>query len=381
VIRAVSLRSRQALADLEPAWRELWLRLGRGNPFNHPAWVLAWLKHLGSGIRPEAAAVFEGRDLVALAPLGRRRFGPWQRLTPLGSPLADYPEPLLDGQPGAGSAALVSQLLQVRWDWLDLIDLPADSPDLAGLQAALKGNGLKPILVEWAVCPRVSLTGSWEDYWAAKKRKFRYNLKRSQRLLAEEAGPLRLEEIRGAAEVKAGLARAADIHAARWARRYTRTIFSSRAGRAFFDQALAGLAAEGLARLYLLWAGGDLAAFSLSFVGPRTHYYYIPGFDPQFSKYSPGTLLLWELVARSFREGLIRLDLMKGEEDYKSRWNNQVSGTVHLLAARPNDWARSGLRLRLAELDFYRWARREPRVRRLFFSLMDPLAGLKRRLS
>ncbi len=371
-MRATTLRRRDEIADLEPAWRRLWRRCGRANPFIHPAWVMAWLDHLGQGVEALVAAVHQDSELAAVAPLGVVGFGPWRRAVFLGSPEADYPDLLSTGEK-AVAEELLEELLRQRWDWLDLADLPADSRHVDLLRNTLAINGLSPKIIESPVCPVVIMDRPWEEYWAAKRRKFRYNLKRSRRLLSEEIGRIDHQVLTEARQVAGALSETMLLHAARWSGRHTRTIFSRPQGRSFFMAALPPLAQEGLVRLDLLRAGGRLAAFSLSFVGEDRLLYYIPGFDPEIGKYSPGTLLLWSLIAQAHRNGLRIFDLMKGEEDYKSRWANEAFTNRHLLAARPNLWARSGLGLRMVALEARNRVRQDERARRIYFGLRNRL--------
>lgn len=362
------------LAALAGPWQELWRRVGRSNPFTHPAWVLAWVDHLAGPIQPQVVTLREGGDLVGLAPLGLSRVGPWRRLVPLGWPEADYPDFLIDGDASAGMELLVERLLEDSWSWLEMTDLPEESPLRPALEAALERAGLEVRSQRAMECPRLVIDRPWEEFWGAKKRKFRYNLRRSLRLLGQEAGLVSYEIMVDGPEIAARLGQAMGIHADRWARRHTRTIFSQPRGRAFFQTALAGLAQEGLVRLDLMRAGERLVAFSLSFVSPATWYYYIPGFDPQFSRYSPGTLLLWRLVEQAHRDGAKTFDLMKGEEGYKDRWATGSGWTVNLLAVRPGGWHRMGLGLRLGWLGLRDWARQSQGARRLYFGVRDPLA-------
>ncbi|MBW2619690.1 MAG: GNAT family N-acetyltransferase, partial [Deltaproteobacteria bacterium] len=370
---------RADLAALAEPWQELWRRAGRGNPFTHPAWVLAWVERLAGTIQPQVATLHEGQDLVGLAPLGLSRVGPWGRLVPLGWPEADYPDLLIDGDASAGVELLVERLLEESWSWLEMTDLPEASPLRPALEAALGRAGLEMRSQRAMECPRLVIDRPWEEFWGAKKRKFRYNLRRNLRLLGQEVGPVIYESMVDGPEIAAGLGQAMSIHANRWARRHTRTIFSQPRGRAFFQTALTGLAQDGLVRLDLMRAGERLVAFSLSFLSPETWYYYIPGFDPQFAKYSPGTLLLWRLVEQAHRDGARAFDLMKGEEDYKDRWANGSGWTVNLLAVRPGAWHRTGLGLRLGWLGLREWARRNQGARRIYFGFRDPLARWQRR--
>jgi CelD/BcsL family acetyltransferase involved in cellulose biosynthesis len=62
--------------------------------------------------------------------------------------------------------------------------------------------------------------------------------------------------------------------------------------------------------------------FGFSFKG--IFYYYLPGYNPDFEKYSIGRVLLLDLLRQSFISALKKFDFMLGEEAYKREWNCEV---------------------------------------------------------
>ena len=310
--RALTIQDPEGLDEIARDWLELWQTRGRANPFNHPAWIRAWIRHLGGRVRPLIIAWFQGDTLTGLAPFGTAPFGPWRRLVLLGSPMADYPDLLVDEDHFKSIPLLVQHLLLQNWNCLDFVDVSEHSPVLSALLEAFQKCGYSPTIKQASICPGVEITTDWEEYWTQKKSKTRYTINKKAKRLAQEQGPLEMETVGTGPEIKESLAEVSRVHAARWARQHTRTVFSDKRGRAFFSEALTGLAKEGIVRLHLLRAGSTLTAFCLSFVGDGVHYYYIPGFDQTFAKDSPGHLLLREIIQESHDQGLRLFDFMKG---------------------------------------------------------------------
>ena len=52
-------------------------------------------------------------------------------------------------------------------------------------------------------------------------------------------------------------------------------------------------------------------------------HYWFPAFDPQFQIYSPGVLLLLEMIAGAPKLGIKTIDFGKGDQDYKLRFANR----------------------------------------------------------
>ncbi len=71
--------------------------------------------------------------------------------------------------------------------------------------------------------------------------------------------------------------------------------------------------------LSVLWAGSNLVALHLGMRSRSVWHYWFPTYDPIHSRYSPGLLLLLEMFKAAEAHGLKRIDLGKGDADYKER--------------------------------------------------------------
>src|SRR5204862_5184775 len=88
------LSSLQELESLRPEWTELWQRCPTATPFQSPAWLISWWRHLGQG-GLRVLAVWDENTLAALAPFflwAHPENGERQMLL-LGTGITDY----LDG--------------------------------------------------------------------------------------------------------------------------------------------------------------------------------------------------------------------------------------------------------------------------------------------
>jgi CelD/BcsL family acetyltransferase involved in cellulose biosynthesis len=52
----------------------------------------------------------------------------------------------------------------------------------------------------------------------------------------------------------------------------------------------------------------------------RRTYFYLSGFDSEFARLSPGTLIVAAAIEHARREGAGAFDFMRGREPYKYRW-------------------------------------------------------------
>lgn len=96
------------------------------------------------------------------------------------------------------------------------------------------------------------------------------------------------------------------------------------------------LHAAGLVLVSSLWAGDTLLAGHLGASHERRLAWWVPAYDAQFGKYSPGRLLLKDLIAWSHARGDVEFDFLIGAEDYKFIFatHNRVIGPVGVMPMR-----------------------------------------------
>ena len=147
-----------------------------------------------------------------------------------------------------------------------------------------------------------------------------------ERALARAAGAeCRLVEIRSPADWAPYSQRIMDLMDHTWQ--------SRRLGHQFNLSSLSDVAGRGWLRSFLLMAGETAAAFAFCFQGYGVLVYEQIGYDPRFSKFSPGTILLYRMLERLYEadtpfdgtQGRPEcVDFGEGEAEYKNLLANDV---------------------------------------------------------
>jgi CelD/BcsL family acetyltransferase involved in cellulose biosynthesis len=121
--RAQPIASLAALERLRPEWEALWSEVPDASPFQHPAWLLPWWRHIGRGTLAAVAVRSPVGELVALAPLYLYCEGDRRELFPLGIATTDDLSPLV--RPGweAQSLHCIAAQLADRSD-VDVLHFP-----------------------------------------------------------------------------------------------------------------------------------------------------------------------------------------------------------------------------------------------------------------
>jgi CelD/BcsL family acetyltransferase involved in cellulose biosynthesis/glycosyltransferase involved in cell wall biosynthesis len=314
------------LERLSQEWSELWTEDLRATPFQSPEWLIPWWRHVGRGtlwvlaLRDRSAS---GR-LVGVVP--------WyvfvepdttkRQIFPLGIATTDY----LDGVFAAGwEARCVEAALAHldahfgRWDECEMPQLRPRSPLLS--QPA--PTGWTDTMEESDPCPAVALAATSDGPAAPLPRSIVQNLAYYRRR-AQRAGLLRAEVAHDGnlQELSEAWFR---LHGARWSVRDQAGVLSGEAVRRWHADALPGLLALGALRLHALRLDGKIIAVCHVLASDgrrheRAHYYYLGGFDPEYSALSPGTLLVGHAIDEAVREGADVFDFLRGREAYKYRW-------------------------------------------------------------
>jgi CelD/BcsL family acetyltransferase involved in cellulose biosynthesis len=317
---------------LAPEWRALAER--RGNAFLTPEWFLAWLRHCGQGWEPHVAVVRTPRGtLRGLLPLvssksnGRREL----RVCPIGDRFHPVAEA---GDEEAVATAAASAIAPPGRGLRSLLLANVDASG-AWWRALAKAFPAPLATVERneAILPFVELEGiSWDEYLAARSRQFRSQLGRKLRSLRREHD-VRFRRTRRLEEVPADLLTLFRLHDARWVERSESSALADPEIRTFHLEFAAAAFERGWLRLTVMEVDEvPIAALYGWLIGGRWSYYQA-GFDPAWSRQSPGFLLLAETIKEAIEDGASEYDMLLGDEAFKRRFATSSRAVRTILLA------------------------------------------------
>jgi CelD/BcsL family acetyltransferase involved in cellulose biosynthesis len=322
------------LAARAEEWNGVVAESRRPNPFQLAECVLAWSETAGD--RAELVALSAERDdrLAAVLALAIVRRGPVRRLEPIER--ADSPP--LDIHAGRGDLDLAWRLVpELQTLDFDYAHLPAlDAAGVLATQAA----GLSPI--ERLAGPVVALESGEGASRRLLSRNERKSLERRTRRL-EELGDFRVET----GDSPALLEQLFALHDRRWLGRNDASSFSTAEGRSFHRRIVDALSGTGIVRATTVHLDGRLLAFQYAFLIGSSLVCLRIGHDPEFARYSPGTIALRAAIEDGALHGAGRVELLGHQEDYKLRlassfepmswgigWAQSVRGRVACRADR-----------------------------------------------
>jgi CelD/BcsL family acetyltransferase involved in cellulose biosynthesis len=281
---------------------DAWYALRAGNPaldspYFHPGFAAA-VHASGQPVSVVVARSLSGR-VSALLP-GHQEGA---RLRPVGWPGADFQGPVL--APGTALSPMDFLVDGVR--------------ELAFDHLLRPGPGFDPWIISSKPSPYLDTTGGLDGYLARASRTGKDNMGQARRRTAKAErahGPVRF-----AADVvdDAALARVIEQKRAQYAATGSRDYFSEpnrielmRRLLHTRDPAFAGI-------LSTLHIGEDLVAAHFGVRSDHVLHWWFPVYDPAYAQLSPGWILLRELVAATAELGIHRIDLGRGDDEYKRR--------------------------------------------------------------
>lgn len=296
------------LTSIVAEWSDLCDRAD-ATPFQRPEWLLPFAQLFeGEAL---TLAVRVGDELVALLPLIESA-ADRQTLALLGTGLSDHLDVIVDATRRPVAEHTLSAWLDTsaaRWTTIDLQQLP-DHSVLLRLPAPYDFSDRREL---HEPCPVLGNATAPLRIPAEMTRKRAYYLRR-----AERRGRITFSaaDAETALDVVDELLR---LHRRRWSGNGDGVLRDPRVV-ALHRAAAIGFARRGQLLLHTMQVDGSVVAVAYGFLDRARAYYYIGGYDRDWSDVSPGTLVIAHTIEQAQRRGATTFDFLRGRERYKYLW-------------------------------------------------------------
>ncbi len=336
-----------ALSRLRAEWQALFVASG-APPFLSWEWVATGPKWFGQGKNPFLLCARADGVLLALLPLCAERkqmsrFSPeLKRISFLGESYGapDYLDILaLPGFKKECAELFLNRLAESRsFDLLELEGMSVDSYTLRLLTKHFANSArFKYKIVPQYICPQMSLDAGWEELLERSHRSEYF--KRCMRRLNKFAS-FEFRVVSDPEAIAAAYGRFLNLHTGRWSERGGSSALGEPEQSGFMLDASHALACAGMTRFEEIWLEGQCRASLLGFESGACYYFYLSGFDQAWSKYSLGFTLLWLSIREASERGLKTYDFLRGDENYKFNWSDNLRLTVAARVASNSGVAR-----------------------------------------
>ena len=327
----------EELAGYRLLWNSLLPQTDKATFFQSLDWLELYWRHYGCGGRLRVLIVSSADRPIGILPLVVRtestRLGPVRVLT---YPLDDWGT--FYGPIGPNpTATLLVGLKHIRqsgrdWDLLDLRWVDAIGCDLGRTRRAMESAGFRPCEQAWRRAAVVRMERTWDDYWESLPKKWRHNVVRLERRLAEQAEITHVRyrpepETSGGGDPRWDLYDAClEIARRSWqGSSTTGTTLCHGSVAEYLRQTHARAARTGSLDLNLLLVDGRPAAFAYNYVYRDSVFALRAAYDPRLAAFGPGTVLQRMVLEESFRRGDRVYDLGTSGLDWKRHWQTSTT--------------------------------------------------------
>lgn len=314
--------------DLHAArWGALHAR-GPASPLLSPAFVAPLLRVFGTG-REWLAICEQDRQIVAMAVLTRGDHLAWSTFQPAQAPIGLWLQHA-DNEPARLAQALMPQLPGRPL----VLGLTQCDPELHARPASTG----RVRTLDYIDTVRISLCGSFEQYWRALGKNLRANLRKQRARLARLGMVPRLQISRDEREVGEAMRHYATLESTGWKAKEGTAIVSGGRQFDFYAQMMEAFCRKGAGRIYRYWLGDELAAMDLCIEDGEQLVVLKTSYNESLAAgISPAMLMREEICRTVFAEaGLSRIEFYGRAMDWHRRWSGEARTLFHINVYR---WA------------------------------------------
>jgi CelD/BcsL family acetyltransferase involved in cellulose biosynthesis len=318
---------------LEKPW-SLLAAAANARPFQDFCWTKAWIQTIGrsAGHQLRVATAWRGSRLVAVLPLVRRRYFGARLLEWTGARATDYCDVLIHPSMEASSALVAlwaAILARGDCDVIRLGHVRGDAKVRALFPAAQLDPWVETREQTYFVPVRWSSGEEWLNAQSSHARKrAKYDLRR----LAKEGFEYYVWK---APDPYEPLIEAIIAQKSAWmASRGLGVLMGHAKGPEFLRKCAASMAAQGTLHLSAWRSSTGFAACHLGFYKEGVLYGYMPTYDLALASYSPGAAIRDSLIMWACDHGVRRVDLLRGMDDYKLRYQPEPEPLQTLVIPR-----------------------------------------------
>lgn len=326
-------------------WSEAWDELVEHRPMRSTAWLVQWWEQFQSPAKNlRIWLIRHDEHLVGIAPLYEMRVGGKSVLRLLGDSgdiCTDHTTWFARPEYAQSVGEAVAEQLLKTADWHRLHFEAIDEADAAmsAMMKKLETGGCLIHATPQANCWSVELPTTWEDYLSSLSKNHR---KRCRRWVKNyfDNGRVQIHtatsEDNGQDSWRECWRVFLDLHRQRWGdEKREDGCFSNPRFSAFHEQVSRRLAAKQQLRLCYLALDGEPIASEYQLLDQTTLYSYQSGMSEQHRDIGPGNLSLLATVRYCLDHGIQHLDLMRGDEPYKSHWLAEPTPRADVRVWRP----------------------------------------------
>lgn len=322
-MRVKEINEYDQFLELREQWNDVLSKSEDNDVFSTWEWLSTWWRHYGKERELMILLAEEGEKIVAIAPLMYsiyKLFGlKLRRIEFLGTEHTDYRNFILTEKKAESLKLFLRYLSKLDWDCLEFRNIPETAESIANLRGILGKTHMQNERV-LSTCFYMPLPVSWGVFLKERSENLRRQLRRHMKRLKQKYSVTfkRQDDINS---VQQGVETIVHLHQKRWnSKGFQGTFGADPRFRDFTLDVSKCFAEKKWLNLSFISADDKPISGGLSFEYNNTLYLYHLGYDPAYSKFGVGNLLISHLIEDSIQKGKARFDFLNGPELFKKRW-------------------------------------------------------------
>ena len=299
---------------------------GFRSPVLHSDFVGPLLTHFGDG--RQRIAVMEGdaawrRAIIASRAnvLVHNSFQPSQ--APIGLWLQD------DGARGLPSSKAMSALAASLGSTTAIVGINQLDPE----HVARRDDG--HATSDYIATARITISGSFDDYWAARGKNLRSNMKKQRNKLDAEGVALRFDCLTDPASVAAAIVDYGRLESAGWKAQEGTAVSADNDQGRFYREVFERFCSRGAGRIYRCFYGEQLAAMDLCIAHAGVMVILKTAFDETIKGTSPAFLMRHDYLPAIFADRRFgRIEFYGRVMDWHTKWTDEIRTLYHATTYR-----------------------------------------------
>ena len=302
-----------------------WQRLNSeasASPLLSLEFVLPLLQIFGDGT--ETLACYEEENKPqAMAVICSRRQWVWTTFQPSQAPLGLWIQ-----KPNLDWSYLLSTLIRKLAKHSLVLGITQQDPEITPRP---KSNN-KLITLDYIQTARITLEGSFEDYWASRGKNLRQNMKKQRNKLVKDGMVTRLEVCQSPTDVQQAIFDYGQLENVGWKVAQGTAIHPSNRQGHFYKIVLENFCRQGRGRIYKYWLNNQIIAMDLCVEGRDNIVILKTTYDEGLGKsISPAFLMREEEFKQLFDEQKIkRIEFYGSVMDWHTKWSNEIRTLYHV---------------------------------------------------
>jgi hypothetical protein len=288
--------------------------------------VAPLLSHFADG------EVLLGHDADSYNPgaalLVSRGEGQWETFQPSQAPIGLFvlSTPDVDGETLRG---LTRKLPSYA---LELSVLQQD-PDYSCVPLAESRPGLERL--EYIQTARITMTGTFEEYWKQRGNNLRHNLARRRRRMVERQLKGELVARRAPGEVADAIREYGQLESGGWKAKDGTAVNANNAQGRFYREVFESFCESGEGVIYQFRVDGRIVASDLCLHRNGMLVVLKTAYDEAFNEFSPALMMREDIMKQIFAENQVRVIEFYGRVmEWHTRWSNEIRTLYHVNCLR-----------------------------------------------